>query len=332
MRLVKGLSVFALATMLPLAACSGDPGEDPGVDCTTAMYNTHTFVVDTAQLPSSVAEAGMLALDLDMSDPPRTDNVLGQIIAQLAAQAGLDVTTAVGDAIQGGDVILLASLETEDLAQSACARMGVFLGDNPGTEPCDVDDNCGLHLDGVTTFDLAAASPTDTYIQGQVLGGKFSLGPQHMPGNFVIQIDIADLGMPLDLNLIGARIEVDVAADSLTSGIIGGAITEDDLNNGILPAIEGLVDEVVAADCTPGGMPCCVEDSAGATVVGLFDTDMSCDVSLQEIQESDLIGALLAPDLDLLNGANYEPNVDGIDDSLSIGLGFTATTGEFTLP
>lgn len=332
MRLVKRLSVLALAAALPLAACGGGEGDGDVVDCTNAELTTYTYVVDTAQLPSSPAEATTLALDLDMAEPLRPDNTLGMVIATLASQANLDLTTAVGDAINGGDIILLASLETEALDNAACARMGVFLGGSPSTEPCDADGNCGAHLDGQTSFELATGSPEDTKIDGQVLGSTFSLGPQHTAGRFTIQIDLADLGDdPLSLDLVGARIETTVSDTGLTSGLIGGAITQDDLNTSILPAIHGIVEEAVTADCTAGADPCCVDGSTGATIVDLFDGDGDCVVALEEIQQNELIGALLAPDLDLLD-ANGNLGPDGTKDSLSIGLGFTATTGEFTVP
>ena len=336
MRLVNRFSVLAVACMLPLAACGGSDGDDGGTDCSTVERTTYTYVVDTAQLPANPAQATELALDLDGADPIRNDNTLGMVLATLASQAGLDVTTAVGDAINNGDVILLASLETDDLVNSACARMGVYLGANPSTEPCaDPNDMvCGNHLDGATSFELSGSSPTDTKIDAQILGGQYSLGPNHSPGNFTIEIDIAELGTPLSLNLVGARVQVgSVSADGLMSGLIGGAITEDDLQTSILPAIAGVVDDAVAADCTPGNDPCCTPGSAGATIIDLFDTDASCTITLEEIQTNDLIAALLAPDVDLLDDTGaFNPGVDGVNESLSIGLGFTAVGGDFTVP
>lgn len=329
MRLVKRLSVLAIASVLPLAACGGSDGDDGGAACETAELTTYTYVVNTAQLPSNTAEANELGLDLN--DDGRPDNALGQLIAALADEADLDVNTAVTDAINNGDVILLTSLETEALDNALCARMGVFLGDMPSTPPCDPDGlNCGAHLDGATSFELSASSPVDTKINGQIVNSRFTLGANN-PGNFTIQIDIAELGMPLDLDLIGARIDAVVTAEGVSDGAIGGAITEDDLNTSILPAVHGLVNDVVSQDCMVGADPCCTPDSAGAVVLSFFDEDMSCDVTLEEIQTNTLLSTLLAPDLDLLD-AEGNPGIDGVADSLSIGLGFSATTGTFTVP
>lgn len=336
MRLVNRLSVLALASALPLAACGGgeDGGPDPVV-CDPTTYQDYTFVVDSVQLPTTPAEATQLALDLDGAEPIRADNTLGMVIATLADQANLDVTTAVTGAINAGDVILLSSLQTDSLAGSACARLGVYLGANPSVPPCvDVNDTvCGGHLQGDASFEIAQGSPTDTKIDGQILpGGQFELG-DNPPGNFVIEIDIAELGQPLALNLIGARVETTVSEGELTSGLIGGAITEADLQNSILPAIHGVIADVVTADCGGAFPDCCTPGSAGEQVLGIFDADDSCDVTLEELTTNELISALLAPDVDLLNAnGEFSPNEDGIADSLSIGLGFTATTGTFTIP
>jgi hypothetical protein len=83
----------------------------------------------------------------------------------------------------------------------------------------------------------------------------------------------------------------------------------------------------VDADCG------CTAGSAGEFILNLFDTDDDCSVSVEELQNSDLVASILNPDLDLLDEAgNYNPGVDGIADSLSLGLGFSATTAVFTPP
>lgn len=331
MRLVKRLPVLAIALTLPLAACGGSDDDDGGEVCDFSTATTYTYVVDTAIVPTTPSQATDYAFDLDGVGAPE-DNTLGMVIATLASQADLDVSTAVSDAINAGDVILLTSLETDNLSAASCARMGVFLGDNPGDEPCDANGLCGGHLQGGTTFDIAASSPRDTKLEGQILGSGFNLGPNDEPGNFTIELDIADLAMPLTLNLAGARVSVDSISDNnLMSGLIGGAITQEDLDTSIMPAIHGVVADVVDA-CVADQNACCPNDAAGQTVVDLFDTDADCSVSLAELTENDLIRALLAPDVDLFDGTTFAPGVDGIPDSLSIGLGFTAIGAEFVVP
>lgn len=332
MRLAKRLSVLTLASMLPLAACGG---EEAGPEaCTDPQGTDYTYVVNDVQVPTTLPEATEIALDLDGAAPDK-DNALGKVLATLAGQANIDVTTAVSEALNRGDVILLVDVKTESLATAACAGVGVYLGANPNPAPCDgVDDLvCGNHLDGTGTFDIAADSPTDTTINGQIVGGKFALGPNDKPGNFTIELNLLE-GNPITLNLVGARVEIQsVAETGLMSGVLGGAITQADLQTSILPTVETLVDDAVAVDCAGAAPPCCTAGSAGETIINLFDADDSCDISLDEIQNNDLIKTLLAPDVDLLDAAGaLNPNVDGEAESLSLGLGFSAVPATFTPP
>jgi hypothetical protein len=319
--------------MLSLAACGGEEIEEPV--CTAPTGADYTYVVNEVLVPTNSAQATQLALDLDSNG--RNDNALGTALANLAAQAGLDIATAVGDAVNAGDIILLVNVRSEDLANAACAGVGVYLGANPSVEPCETPEDtiCGRHLDGTAGFDISPDSPVDTVIGGQILGGQFQLGPNDPPGNFTIELDLIPGAEPIALNLIGAQIKISTVGEAgLSGGILGGAITEDDLQTSILPAIQVLVADAVATDC-PGAAPeCgCGENSAGALILNLFDNDNDCLVSVEELQQNEIVASILNPDLDLLDEAgNYNPGVDGIADSLSLGLGFSTTTATFTPP
>jgi hypothetical protein len=197
-------------------------------------------VVNQVLVPINSAQAIQLALDLDGNGS--NDNALGRALASLAAQAGLDIKSAVTEAVNAGDIILLVNVKSEDLSNAACAGVGVgvgvYLGANPSTEPCETpeDTSCARHLDGNTSFDISPDSPIDTMISGQILGGLFQLGPDDPPGNFAIELG---LGEPFTLNLIGARVKISsVTETGLSGGILGGAITQNDVQTSILPAIQ----------------------------------------------------------------------------------------------
>jgi hypothetical protein len=335
MRLAKRLSILSFAPMLSLAACGGEDIVDPV--CAAPTGADHTYVVNQVLVPANPAEATtQLALDLDGNGT--NDNALGRALASLASQANLDIKAAVNEAVNAGDIILLVNVKSEDLSNAACAGVGVYLGANPGTAPCESPEDtvCGRHLDGNTGFDISPDSPVDTVIGGQILGGQFQLGPNDPPGKFTVELDLIDGVEPIALNLIGARVKISsVTADGLSGGILGGAITQLDLQTSILPAIQVLLVDAVAADCTPveEGDCGCTPNSAGAFILNLFDTDADCSVSVEELQNSDLVATLLNPDLDLLDETgDYNPGVDGIADSMSLGLGFSATTATFTPP
>jgi hypothetical protein len=122
----------------------------------------------------------------------------------------------------------------------------------------------------------------------------------------------------------------------MTGGKLGGAITEEALNDDILPALHTILGDTIAEDCTATSAPCCADGSTGQLLIDLFDESepQDCMVTLEELKNNSLISSLLAPDVDLFNGepvqANFDPRQDGVKDSLSLGIGFEAVGGVFT--
>ncbi len=337
MRLVKRLPILLLASLFTFAACGAD--DDPGEPCTDPVGDNHTYVIDGLALPATPADAQTYALDIDGDAQGRVDNALGNLLATLAAQGGVDLVGTVDEAVLGGDIALLVNLVTTDFQGSLCTGLTVYLADtSPGAivpDPCtDPNDplTCGQHLDGNGQFSISADSPRDASINGRIVAGKFSLGPDDIPGQVSIQLDLIEGGDPLEIGLVGARAEISNASETgLMGGLLGGAITEQDLDGVILPAVHGLVVDALADDCQGAAPDCCDEGSTGATLVDIFDANDDCVIDLEEITSNELVGALLAPDLDLFDGTTYSPNSDGIADSLSLGLGFTATTATFDI-
>ncbi len=337
MRLFKSLLILSSASLLAITGCGGDDG-DGGASCAGTDFTGATnvqYVVNTAELPETAGAALDLAIDLDGDDRGLKDNQLGMVIATLASQVpGLDLKETVDGAISAGDVILLVDLLSDDPnLTDGCGQMSVFIGANPNPAAC-TDENdtvCGRHLDGNGSFDIAPGSPTDTSVVGSLRGGQFLIGENDNPGNFSVELDFIEGQDPITLDLVGAQIEAQVSANGLTSGIIGGAIQSSDLETNILPTIKNLIDDVIEADCQLGPPECCTAGSNGKLIADIFDDNNDCTVSLAEIQNDPLISAFLLPDVDLLDASgNFSPNDDGVKESISVGLGFTTTTGSFT--
>ncbi len=225
------------------------------------------------------------------------------------------------EAIASGQTILLADLQKPDLVGASCAGLTTYLGDNPSTAPC-LDPNdliCGQHLNGNTSFDFRADSPLDAVIVGDIVSSTFAGGP----GQAVIEISL--VGTPITLQLVGARAEFDATATDLTQGRIGGGV---DPQNDVLPVVTAIIANVVAQDCMGMFPTCCVVGSAGQTTVDLFDLNDDCIVDASEVSQSNLIAALLTPDVDLLD-AGGAPGSDGVPESLSFGVGFHAVAASF---
>ena len=347
MRLIKRLPVFVMAAALSMAAvaCGGGGDDDddgnmqPPVDPTGTNYQ---YVVDHINMPTTAAQASMFGLNLDGDEQGRPDNALGQILSTLAGQAGgdFDLQGSIDEQVNDGSIILLANVKATSLTTANGVGAWIFLGDTPSTAPCtsDTDTTCRGHLDGSTSFGISPESPgaNDALISGQIVGGQMTGGP----GNVTIEISLVsgeDTGIVVDL--VGARMKISsVSETALTGGILGGAVTEDALNDDIMPALHGILSDTIGQDCTGTAAPCCEDGSTGQLLIDLFDESdpQDCMVTLEELKSNSLISSLLAPDVDLFDGdpnaGNYSPRTDGVKDSLSLGIGFSAVPATFTNP
>jgi len=315
--------VSAAIGALSLGACGSDDG---GGGETVNPDGTHTqFVADTITIPGSAAEASQLGLDLDDDDV--SDNALGQNLSILSGQ-GVDLQASVDEAIASAGIVILANVQATALDNATGVGFTIYLGTDQTTPAActDPDDiaTCGNHLDGSGSFEVDPQSPRDAVIVGSILGGGFQTSTV---GNVTLRLELIDGEPAIDLNLISAAAEFNVSPTGIMSGKLGGAITAQEANDNILPVIVDLVMTAVGEDCT--GTPpdaCCEDGSTGETIYGIFDTDDDCAVSAAEVEGNDLVATVLNPDVDLA------PPGDGVDDAISLGLGFSAVSGTFTRP
>jgi hypothetical protein len=278
-----------LLSALPLAACSDDgvaPPEGPH----------YQYVVSKAFVPTSNPQA--VEFGLDLNGDKAVDNQLGNVLAALVTQ-GFDVQDAIVEAVDEGAIILLLDLQTKDFASTNAAGLQVKLGDKASAmpAPCTTDTPpvCRKHLDGAGSFGIAAGSPDNAAVAGKIIGGTFNGGP----GNISLKIA---LGGPdgVQLDLIGARAKASgMSEGKIDSVILAGALTEDDLNNQVIPAIHSQIVPIVAADCPGTQAPDCgCTEGTGRTILNLFDAPpLDCMVSVQEIRDNQLIKSLLSPDV-----------------------------------
>jgi hypothetical protein len=346
MRLVKRPTLLLIfCGALGLAACGGgDDGDDGADDGTTDGTDdggddggvnpdgeNNTYVINDVGIPTDANQAAQLSLNID--DMSGTDHKLSDLLALLAGQTGLDIQGAVSEEVARGGIILLANLQATDLTNATGVGLSVYLGADPDPAPCtdpkDPKDPCGLHLDGSGSFSIDADSPEGIVLVGENVNGQFSGGP----GEVTIELSLSQLADPLVIRLIGARVEAGVAADGLSSGILGGAITIDDINNVVLPGLADLIASLLEADGCTTTAPCCPADSTGEAILNFLDEDDDCLIPVEELQDSSLLSSTIGePDVDLLDGDEFAPNTDGVRDSISLGFGFSAVSGTFTVP
>lgn len=304
--------LFLAPAALTLIACGG--GED---DSTTPPAGPHyTYVTDTVTVPANNSQAREIGLDLN--DDDTVDNQLGMVLGTLAGQ-GFDVQGTLDEAVATGSIIVLLDMQTESFTSTTGAGLQVKLGDNPAPAPCTNPDDlttCGKHLEGTGTFSISANSPPNAAVNGKIAGGVFSGGP----GSISLQIALGGTEA-IQLDLIGARAKATgISENAISEVILGGALSQSDLDTKVIPAIHAQIAPIITEDCTGTAPPdpCgCAANSTGKTVIGLFDTNpKDCTVSIEEIKTNSLIQSLLAPDVE----------IDGVD-ALSIGIKVTAVKG-----
>ncbi len=347
-----GMGAMALGSLL--AACGG--GTSNSVDAGPTISGPYTHLAEnTLTVPTSATEATMYGLDLDLASPPRPDNALGNILATLKGQ-GVDVQTSINTSIMDGSIVLLHSIQGQNL-MNADAAWRVYLGDH-ATMP---------KYDGTDMFTITPDPMGGNMAKliGKITGGHYVGGPGSVP----IKIALVAGTDPLSITLVGARIDANVT-DSSCDGKLGGAITKTDLDNTVIPTVATLMNTSVMTNC-PTHMNC---TGNAKTILDLFDKGTTCTmasdcpanapmcaaagssmkctcaaapdcmgelagdgvISVAEIQNNALIKSLLAPDVDLLDASGKfqaDPaNRDGMKDALSLGVKFTCVKGTYTAP
>jgi hypothetical protein len=282
-----------------------------------AVGTISRYVMSSISLPTNNTQARDYGLDLD--DDQTVDNQLGMVLATLSSM-GMDAAAGTSAAVDRGEVLVLAEVQTTDFTSAQDAGFRSLIGANPSPAPCNgaSDPVCRGHLTGTGSFGVVAGTDNAPLI-GDASGGTLTAGPGHA----LVQLSLF-AGSAITLELIGARTRVvGATATSIGTSVIAGGVTQNDVNTKILPEIQAWANATIAADCTMLSSPpgCgCASGSDGNTMRGLFDTSPAdCNVSLSEIQNNSLILSLFAPDVTL----------EG-QQTLSFGVGFTAVGASFT--
>lgn len=319
-------SLFAATALLPMiAACGGDDGEGNVVP----EGEHYQYVANKVFVPTTNTQAREYGLDLNKDGT--VDNQLGMVLSTLGSM-GFDIQTTIDKAVAEGNIILLVDFQTKDFTNTTAAGVQVFLGDNEMPAACNANEEynettktgCGRHLVAGSSFSVAANSPMNASLGGKTVNGTFNGGP----GNLSLQIALGGT-TAIQLDLIGARakgsaISAEMIGSGTSGGIIfGGAITKEDIDTKVIPAIQAQLGPIITRDC-PAAQPTtctCMDNSTGKTILGLFDGNKDCTVSVEEIKTNSLIVSLLSPDV----------TVDG-KMALSLGIKATAIKATYTAP
>jgi hypothetical protein len=192
-------------------------------------------------------------------------------------------------------------------------------------------------------FSIDTSSPQNAALAGPVAGGTFNGGP----GKISLQIALGGT-QAINLSLIGARAKgTGITATAVGALNIGGAVTQDDLNTKVLPAVATEIQGIVVRDCcgtgnaahpdctgAPANDACyCTASSTGSEVL-MFDTNKDCMITTDELKSNQIIQSFLAPDVSINTMTNQACKVGDpapCADSLSLGIQVTGVGAQYTV-
>ena len=341
-------SLSAALLSVSLVACGGSGSGQP-----TPEGMHYHYVANKVNVPTSNSQAHEYGLDLNGDGT--VDNQLGSVLGTLSG-LNFDIQGTVDKAVAEGSIILLLDFQTKDFTSASASGLQAFLGTNPVPAACNAGETynlmtktgCGHHLTGTGMFSIDSSSPNNMPLAGPVAGGTFTGGP----GKISLQIALGGT-QAINLDLIGARAKGS-AITSTTIGaggsggmVLAGALTQDDLNNKVLPAVTNEVQGIVVRDCCGtgntmnptcnyNGTPSCgcMANSTGSTILGEFDTNHDCMVTLDELQNNNIIQSFLAPDVMIDTQTNQACKTAGgtCAAALSLGIQVTAVGAQYTAP
>ncbi len=324
-----------VVVLLAVAACEEGPEDwnpscgprvpvevDPAGDATT-------WVVDSVQLPANANEAAQFGLNVDCDPHQGPDNAFGQVLAAFEGQEAVDLNGDVARLIEEGRLLHLLRIQAVSLDNARGAGVTVLHGLDTDGDPAD-------NFDGDETFGIDTGRGSGL-ASGTIEDGTLRVrgGPLPVALSFPIVDDV--VVVPLG----GARIEATLAAGRI-EGRIGGGITVGTMDQVVYPFVLAGFQRAIDRDCTSatdGALPCgCAEGSYGEIAIRYFDElpdrpgtepDGDCRVLLDEFLDNSIISSLLATDVDLFDAeGELNPRVDGVADSLSIGMSFTAVPAQ----
>ncbi len=304
--LLASAVAFALCLSVPAA---GALTHASSVKQVTAAGSYYHYVTNRLRFGKTVAQADAYAFDLNHDGV--LDNALGHIFAGLSSMLNFD--PAIARSLETGSVVVLNSLRADSLKADSSASWQVYLG-QPKPHPV---------LTGGGSFAIEPGGPTSTKLGGAITHGQFEGGP----GEVTLKLSLLSGQPPIDAHIAGARIQARCDPDGCRDGKVGGGIRTAEMNSVIIPALARSLQSFIDASCgpTPSADSC---SPSALNILALFDINNDHKVTADELRANSLIRAISQPDLDLFD-ANGMPGQDGIDDSVSLGMGFTSKCAVF---
>ena len=280
----------------------GPPDAAPPPDLRVVVSSMRTFA------------AAEEALDIDGDGDG--DDRLGQFWREMEAATGRQAQVQLDAALASG-----AALHLVAIPAPPGGLVRALLGQDQDGDPTD-------NFSGAEPFSIAPGTPLDGILDGQVSGQAAVAGPGDIPLLLPVTGAVA---APVLVRSVGTRL-VAVLGDGSIEGRLGGALLSSDVADLVYPAVVLALNDVIAADC-PTGPASCADGSPGQALLDAVDLDGDGALDPNEVGQLPFVDELLASDLDLFDqeGA-FNPNADGVPESLSYGLAVSGVGAAFALP
>ncbi len=327
---MKMKNVFAAASasmiLLLLAACNLPEPTSAPIPTPTAVVMPATgveyyFVTNKLQIPTTQEQTQAFALNVDGDAQQTLDNKFGNLLTLLtSAVKNIELQSTLDQAVDNGRIVSLHVVKADDALNDPSVSWSILQGQQTLAAPI---------FDGSDKFALDSVAAANLPIVGSLTNGHFSGGP----GAAKVQMYL--LGQPLDVDLIGLRLEADVSAKGCVNGklggavtveefrgkVLGGAVTVEEFRGKVLPPIADGLNLVIQSDQT-----------AGTAILQAFDSDGNGAITSQELENNPLLMIAISPDMDMLDASGeFNPRQDGVNDSYSVGLGFTCVPATWEL-
>ena len=315
MKIKNAFAINAGLVLLLLSACSAlklTPVPQVVLTSTPVVVPVtgaeYQFVTNKLLLPITSEQTQNFGLNIDNDMQKTPDNKFGEMLTLLTSVApNLELQSTLDQAVDAGQLVTLHMLKADDFLNDANASWFLYLGQSAESAPT---------FNGSDMFTLDSATPTNSPLIGSLVDGHFTGGPG------AAHIKMFLLGQLVEVDLIGVRLEATVNLDGCVDGKLGGGITVEEFRGKLLPALADGLNQIVVSDST-----------AVSPLLQAFDTDKDKIITTQELEKNIILMIAISPDLDLLDSSGeFNPGQDGVNDSYSIGLGFTCLPASFVLP
>ncbi len=313
---MKMKNVFAAASasmiLLLLAACNMPKPTSAPMPTPTAVVMPATgveyyFVTNKLQIPTTQEQTQAFALNVDGDAQQTLDNKFGNLLTLLtSAVKNIELQSTLDQAVDSGQLVSLHVVKADDALNDPSVSWSILQGQKTLSAPI---------FDGSDKFALDSVAPVNLPIVGSLTNGHFTGGP----GAAKVQMFL--LGQPVDVDLIGLRLEADVSAKGCANGKLGGAVTVEEFRGKVLPPIADGLNLVIQSDQT-----------AATAILQAFDSDSNGEITGQELENNPLLMIAISPDMDMLDASGkFNPRQDGVNNSYSVGFGFTCVPATWEL-